>query len=63
MMKCPKCQHENPDAQKFCGECGYNLTSSSTPSPQAHSIAEKIDKFNVTFPRGLPKRSCHRKIR
>jgi len=24
-MKCPKCQSENPDGQKFCGECGSKL--------------------------------------
>jgi class 3 adenylate cyclase/tetratricopeptide (TPR) repeat protein len=24
-MKCPKCQTENPDTQKFCGECGAKL--------------------------------------
>jgi len=24
-MKCPKCQHENPDTKKFCGECGAKL--------------------------------------
>ena len=24
-MKCPRCQSENPDAQKFCGECGSKL--------------------------------------
>lgn len=24
-MKCPRCQHENPDAVKFCGECGARL--------------------------------------
>jgi class 3 adenylate cyclase len=24
-MKCPKCQTDNPDAQKFCGECGFDL--------------------------------------
>ena len=24
-MKCPKCQFENPDTQKFCGECGSKL--------------------------------------
>jgi len=24
-MKCPKCQSENPDAQKFCGECGTKI--------------------------------------
>lgn len=24
-MKCPKCQTDNPDTQKFCGECGTPL--------------------------------------
>jgi class 3 adenylate cyclase/tetratricopeptide (TPR) repeat protein len=24
-MKCPKCQFENPDTQKFCGQCGAKL--------------------------------------
>ena len=24
-MQCPKCQFENPDTQKFCGECGTKL--------------------------------------
>ena len=24
-MKCPKCQSENPDTQKFCGQCGAKL--------------------------------------
>jgi uncharacterized membrane protein YvbJ len=24
-MDCPKCQSENPDTQKFCGECGAKL--------------------------------------
>jgi serine/threonine-protein kinase len=27
-MKCPKCQTENPDTQKFCGECGETLAPS-----------------------------------
>ena len=26
-MKCPKCQFENPDEMKFCGECGSKLES------------------------------------
>jgi serine/threonine protein kinase/Tfp pilus assembly protein PilF len=26
-IKCPKCQHENPDTLKFCGECGTRLPS------------------------------------
>ena len=24
-MKCPKCHFENPETQKFCGECGKAL--------------------------------------
>ncbi len=24
-IKCPKCQFDNPDTQKFCGECGTQL--------------------------------------
>jgi len=27
-MKCPKCQSENADAQRFCGECGTLLDRS-----------------------------------
>src|SRR5215470_16998322 len=26
-MKCPRCQHEDPAAQKFCGNCGGPLAS------------------------------------
>jgi len=26
-MKCPKCDFDNPDTVKFCGECGTQLTS------------------------------------
>ena len=24
-MRCPRCQHDNPAGQKFCGECGSRL--------------------------------------
>ncbi|MBL7082998.1 MAG: zinc ribbon domain-containing protein [Candidatus Aminicenantes bacterium] len=27
-IKCPKCQTDNPDTQKFCGECATTLPSS-----------------------------------
>ncbi len=26
-MKCPRCQHESPPDQKFCGECGVRLAA------------------------------------
>ena len=31
--KCPKCQAENPDEQKFCGECGTNITQADHKQP------------------------------
>ena len=30
MMKCPKCQTENPEKKKFCHECGAKLSSLCT---------------------------------
>src|SRR3989441_7317994 len=31
-MQCPSCRHENPEAQKFCGECGARL-GATAPAP------------------------------
>ena len=32
-MKCPKCHADNPDTQKFCGECATPLTTSEDIQP------------------------------
>jgi|GEM_PF-6961364 len=24
-LRCPECGHEEPDGERFCGQCGYNL--------------------------------------
>lgn len=32
-MKCPKCQSDNPNTQKFCGECGAPLTRTEEKQP------------------------------
>ncbi len=32
-MKCPKCQAENPETQKYCGECATALTSPVEAQP------------------------------
>ena len=34
-MRCPRCQHENPSGQKFCGECGTPLAGASQARPHA----------------------------
>ena len=38
-MRCPRCQHENPSGQKFCGACGTPLTANPN-GPPARSYAE-----------------------
>ena len=52
-MKCPRCQHENPDGAKFCIECGHNLTLPSEPTLEELSFDEKLDKIQRYLPRGL----------
>jgi len=39
-MKCPKCQTNNPDTQKFCGECATPLTSSEEAHPPVTKTIE-----------------------
>jgi serine/threonine protein kinase/tetratricopeptide (TPR) repeat protein len=39
-MKCPKCQSDNPDTVKFCGECGTNITSSVDAHPSITKTME-----------------------
>ena len=41
-MKCPRCQHENPQAAKFCVECGGKLEKNC---PQCGSINSPSNKF------------------
>ena len=41
-MQCPRCQHENPDAVKFCGECGARLelvcSACQAPNPPTNKF-------------------------
>jgi len=48
-VQCPRCQHENPVGQKFCGECGTGLGPTDGAAkygpPQSYTprhLAEKI---------------------
>ena len=48
-MKCPRCQHENPPTQKFCGECGAKLAAEAGPptfaSPESYTPKYLADKI------------------
>jgi class 3 adenylate cyclase/tetratricopeptide (TPR) repeat protein len=41
-MKCPRCQHENPSAVKFCGECGARLESLCPSCRAANPLTNKF---------------------
>ncbi len=46
-IKCPKCQHDNPDTLKFCGECGTQL-----PSLKDIDVTETIETPREELTRG-----------
>lgn len=39
-MKCPKCTGDNPDTQRFCGECGTPLADPSPAGPADPDLTE-----------------------
>jgi len=41
-MKCPECQHENPQGVKFCGECGSRLSAVCTECGAANTPDRKF---------------------
>lgn len=45
-MKCPNCNSENPDSNKFCSECGTKLeVTTSIECPNCHSRISSDSKF------------------
>jgi serine/threonine protein kinase len=48
-MKCPKCQFDNPDTQRFCGECGTQIISSGD-IPVSHT--KTLETPREEFTRG-----------
>jgi len=47
-MKCPKCDFENPDTVKFCGECGTQLL----PSVEAPEVTKTLETPTHDLTRG-----------
>src|SRR5258705_390994 len=39
-MQCPRCKHENPSSQKFCGDCGSPLARPAQGGAPAASYAD-----------------------
>jgi len=47
-MKCPNCGAENPEGQKFCGNCGHSLEG----PPQARLGLVKCPNCGFDNPKG-----------
>jgi class 3 adenylate cyclase len=41
-MHCPRCQHENPSGQKFCGECGTRLAAACSACGASNPPVQKF---------------------
>jgi tetratricopeptide (TPR) repeat protein len=49
-MECPKCHLDNPDSQKFCGECGTSLTAVGDAQP---TFTQTMETPSEKLTRGL----------
>lgn len=45
MIKCPNCGKRNPNDNKFCGECGTNLSEAEMQCPNCEKIHKDGEKF------------------
>lgn len=53
MLVCPKCLSENLPSDKFCGDCGHDLTKPSELLRKELSFDEKLDKIQRYLPKDL----------
>lgn len=65
MIKCPSCGKRNPNDNKFCGECGTDLSEAEMHCPNCGKIHVNGEKFctecgeiliNIPYYEGISKR-------
>lgn len=44
-MKCPKCDFENPDNTRFCGNCAASLTAEDVVSPPTKTLQVAVNQL------------------
>ncbi len=45
--KCPKCQTDHPDTQRFCGDCGTELSPPEKPSTGTQTLGAPAKKLSL----------------
>jgi predicted amidophosphoribosyltransferase len=46
-IECPKCQTDNPDSQKFCGDCGTPLEADVVHTKTIETPTEELTRGTV----------------
>ena len=61
-MRCPRCQHENPRGQKFCGECGTPLTVASSTARSYADLKSQVERLGGELTESLEQQTATREI-
>jgi signal transduction histidine kinase/putative methionine-R-sulfoxide reductase with GAF domain len=60
-MQCPRCQHENPPGQKFCGECGTPAIGATSARPYA-DLNNEIEGLRRSLTEALEQQTASAEI-
>jgi hypothetical protein len=64
-MQCPRCQHENPTNQKFCGECGTSFArpnQGGTPAASYADLQREVDHLARALSEALEQQTATSEI-
>ncbi len=61
-MPCPRCQHENPSGQKFCGACGTPLTDASSTARSYADPKSEVESLRRALTESLEQQTATAEI-
>jgi two-component system, NtrC family, sensor kinase len=61
-MHCPRCQHENPSGQKFCGACGTSLTVASSTAQSYADLKSQVERLGGELTEALEQQTATSEI-
>jgi two-component system NtrC family sensor kinase len=61
-MPCPRCQHENPSGQKFCGACGTLLTDASSTERSYADPKSEVESLRRALTESLEQQTATAEI-
>jgi GAF domain-containing protein len=61
-MQCPRCQRENPAAQKFCGECGTPIAGAAPNAGPYTELNDEIESLKSSLSDALEQQTATSEI-